>query len=231
MAAVKAAVTSLRSSEVDFDPEDEAELLASIEESADRLDALVGNLLDASRVQSGVVRPRLAVVDAADEAAATVRGVTRPDRVRVWSQGHCPAWTDAGLLERVLANLVENALRHAPADTEVVVNVARVGPRTQIRVIDRGPGVPRASFDAIFEPFQRHGDVPGGDGVGLGLAVARGLAETIGAKVSADDTPGGGLTMTIDLPAEPPQRTLAADRPQRMAVDVSGEDAHSRRRP
>ncbi|WP_168581808.1 ATP-binding protein [Gephyromycinifex aptenodytis] len=204
LAAVKAAVTSLRSSEVDFDPEDEAELLASIEESADRLDALVGNLLDASRVQSGVVRPRLALVDAADEAAATVRGVTRPERVRVWSQGDCPAWTDAGLLERVLANLVENALRHAPPDTQVVVNVARVGERTQIRVIDRGPGVPRASFEAIFEPFQRHGDVPRGDGVGLGLAVARGLAETMGATVSADDTPGGGLTMTIDLPAAPP---------------------------
>ncbi len=202
IAAVKAAVSSLRSVDVAFSPEDEAELLASIEEAADRLDALVGNLLDASRLQTGVVRPRCHPLDVTEEVRAILDGVSAPERVHVWAQGVCPGWADPGLLERCLANLVENALRHARGD--VVVNVATLGDRTQIRVVDSGPGVPTADLDRIFQPFQRRGDAPAGDGVGLGLAVARGLAETMDATVTADETPGGGLTMVVDLPAHRP---------------------------
>ncbi len=200
LAAVKAAVSSLRSTEVQFDPADEAELLEEIELSTDRLDALVGNLLDLSRLETGAMTPLSIEVDAAEAARATIASSSAPERVRVWSQGPCPAYVDPGLFDRVLANLLENALRHAPDGTEVVVNVARVGERTQVRVIDTGPGVPRADQQRIFAPFQRQGDVPGGNGVGLGLAVARGLAESMQATVSVDDTPGGGLTMTIDVP-------------------------------
>ncbi|GAB49707.1 two-component histidine kinase [Mobilicoccus pelagius NBRC 104925] len=202
LAAVKAAVSSLRAADVEFSPEDEAELLASIEESADRLDALVGNLLDASRLQTGVVRPRCRAIDAAGEARAVVAGTSDPDRVQVRSDGPCPGWADPGLLERCLANLVENALRHAPGP--VFVDVSTLGERTHLRVVDSGPGVPTEELERIFQPFQRRGDAPGGDGVGLGLAVARGLAETMDATVTADDTPGGGLTMVVDLPAHEP---------------------------
>lgn len=202
LAAVKAAVTSLRSDEVEFSDDDQAELLEAIEESTDRLDALVGNLLDLSRLETGTMRPHRIVFDAVAAARATMASVSNPARVTLWEQGECLTYADPGLLDRVLANLLENALRHAPRGTAVVVNVARVGQRIQVRVIDSGPGIPRSEHDRIFQPFQRQGDAPAGDGVGLGLAVARGLAESMGATVTADDTPGGGLTMTIDLPTD-----------------------------
>ncbi|GAB79209.1 sensor histidine kinase [Austwickia chelonae] len=226
LAAVKAAVSSLRSDEVVFSDEDEAELLAAIEESTDRLDALVGNLLDLSRLETGAMRPHRVVFDVVAAVRATTQESSTPERVSLWEQGECLAYADPGLLDRVVANLVENALRHAPRDSQVVVNVARVGGRTQVRVIDNGPGVPRSEYDRIFQPFRRQGDVPAGDGVGLGLAVARGLAESMDASVTADDTPGGGLTMTVDLPGEPlrvgpePEGTG----PAAGSADVPGED-------
>jgi len=112
---------------------------------------------------------------------------------------------DPGLLERVIANVVENALKHTDA-TAIAVSVSAwtstaSGPRVSLRVVDRGPGVPAEALEAIFEPFQRLGDVPAGDGVGLGLAVARGLMEAMGGTLTAEETPGGGLTLVVDLPA------------------------------
>jgi two-component system sensor histidine kinase KdpD len=109
--------------------------------------------------------------------------------------------TDAGLAERALANLVENAVRHSPSDLPVRLSAAVVpGERLEVRVIDRGPGVPEEDRDRMFLPFQRLGDAPEGLGVGLGLAVARGLAEAVGATLEAEETPGGGLTMVMSLP-------------------------------
>jgi two-component system sensor histidine kinase KdpD len=112
---------------------------------------------------------------------------------------------DPGLLERVIANVVENALKHTGAAAIAVSasawTSATSGPRVSLRVVDRGPGVPVESLETIFEPFQRLGDVPAGDGVGLGLAVARGLMEAMGGTLTAEETPGGGLTLVIDLPA------------------------------
>jgi two-component system sensor histidine kinase KdpD len=107
--------------------------------------------------------------------------------------------TDPGLVERALANLVENALRHT-RDTEVQVTASAVPDRLEIRVVDRGRGIPDAEKPAIFAPFQRLGDIPNGAGVGLGLAVARGLTEAVGGSLDAEDTPGGGLTMVLSLP-------------------------------
>ncbi|WP_268250227.1 sensor histidine kinase, partial [Kitasatospora griseola] len=110
---------------------------------------------------------------------------------------------DAGLLERVLANLVENAVKYGPPGSPVLVKadlLPRDG-RVELRVVDRGPGVPEEARERIFAPFQRYGDAPRGTGVGLGLAVARGFAEAMGGAVTAEDTPGGGLTMVVSLPA------------------------------
>ena len=107
---------------------------------------------------------------------------------------------DTGLLERVVANLAANALSYAPSSTRVHVDASASGGRAVIRVVDTGPGVPPTERDRLFEPFQRLGDVPRGEGVGLGLAVARGLTEAMGGTLSAEDTPGGGLTFVVDLP-------------------------------
>ena len=202
LAGIKAAIGSLRSSEVTFSPEDEAELEAAIEDSADRLDALIGNLLDMSRLQAGALVAAPRPVDLGEVVPAAVAVVTEPDRVD-WSLDPAAriVVADPGLLDRVLGNVVENALRHQPPPGRVRVSTSGLGGRTQVRVVDTGPGVPEEAREEIFLPFQRHGDAPSGDGVGLGLAVARGLAEAMGGEVSAEETPGGGLTMVIELPS------------------------------
>lgn len=201
LAGIKAAIGSLRSTEVTFSPEDEAELQAVIEDSADRLETLIGNLLDMSRLQAGALIAAPRPVDLGEIVPAAVAAVTAPERVDWTLDPHARLVTaDPGLLDRVLGNLLENALRHQPPPGKVRVTTSGLGPHTQIRVVDAGPGVPETARDQIFLPFQRHGDAPSGDGVGLGLAVARGLAEAMGGHVEAEETPGGGLTMVIDLP-------------------------------
>lgn len=204
LTGIKAAVSSLRSDEVDWDPRDEAELLAGIEAGADRLDHLIGNLLDMSRLRTGTVDPLMRNVGLDEVVPAALTDVPS-DAVRLDVPETVPmVRADPGLLERAVANLVENAVKFSPADRQVVVRADPLrlpeGRRVEVRVIDRGPGVPDEAKEYIFEPFQRHGDPPpGSGGVGLGLAVARGFAEVMGGNLSAEDTPGGGLTMVLTL--------------------------------
>ena len=202
LASIKAAVSSLRQDDVAWSPEDEAELLESIEESADRLDAMVGNLLDMSRLQTGSVTAHIQDLHLLDVLTPAISALgDQGRRVRTWFADDLPLFrADAGLLDRVLANVLENALRHSPGRQEVVVNGSVIGDRLQIRVVDRGIGVPDHAKEQIFAPFRRLGEPARGDGVGLGLAVAHGLTEAMDGTLSAEDTPGGGLTIVIDLP-------------------------------
>lgn len=204
LAGVKAAVSSLRQQDVQFSPEEEAQLLESVEDSADRLGALIGNLLDMSRIQTGTITPHAADLSLADVVEAARSSLVGAERVRTRFDDDLPlVCADAGLLDRVLANVLENALRHSPGRREVVVQASRLRDRVQVRVVDRGPGVSDGAKDTIFAPFQRGGDAPRGEGVGLGLAVARGLTEAMDGTMWAEDTPGGGLTIAIDLPLAP----------------------------
>ena len=208
LAAAKAAVSSLRSEDVGFSPEDTAELLATIEESVDQLTALVGNLLDSSRLAAGVVKPELRRVYMEEVVQRALLGISRGatgyghrglDRVKV-EVGDAVALADAGLLERVLVNLIDNALRYS-AGSVVRVNAGQVGDRVLITIVDEGPGIPRGAEEQLFAPFQRLGDHDNSTGVGLGLSVARGFVEALGGTISATDTPGGGLTVVVDLAA------------------------------
>jgi two-component system sensor histidine kinase KdpD len=208
LAAAKAAVSSLRSEDVGFSPEDTAELLATIEESVDQLTALVGNLLDSSRLAAGVVKPELRRVYMEEVVQRALLGISRGatgyghrglDRVKV-EVGDAVALADAGLLERVLVNLIDNALRYS-AGSVVRVNAGQVGERVLITIVDEGPGIPRGAEEQLFAPFQRLGDHDNSTGVGLGLSVARGFVEAMGGTISATDTPGGGLTVVVDLAA------------------------------
>ncbi|BBY57525.1 sensor protein KdpD [Mycolicibacterium sarraceniae] len=209
LAGAKAAVSSLRSEDIGFSEEDTAELLATVEESVDQLSALVDNLLDSSRLAAGVVRPELKRVYLEEVVQRALLSINRGtgfgakglDRVKV-DVGDAVALADAGLLERVLANLIDNALRYAP-ESIVRVNAGRIGERILINVIDEGPGVPRGTEEQLFEPFQRLGDRNNKYGVGLGLSVASGFVEAMGGTISATDTPGGGLTVIVDLAAPP----------------------------
>ncbi|MFF3904845.1 ATP-binding protein [Streptomyces sp. NPDC001848] len=201
LAGIKASVTSLRSDDVEWSEEDRAELLAAIEEGADRLDHLVGNLLDMSRLQTGTVTPLIREIDV-DEVVPMALGGVPEDSVDLDIPETLPmVAVDAGLLERTVANLVENAVKYSPLGTPVLVAASALADRVEVRVVDRGPGVPDEAKERIFEPFQRYGDAPRGAGVGLGLAVARGFAEAMGGTLNAEDTPGGGLTMVLTLRA------------------------------
>lgn len=204
LAGIKAAVGSLRS-DLDFSPQDEAELLEAIESSADRLDLLIGNLLDMSRLQVGALVAHPRSIDLAEVVVPAIDATGQAARVR-WTigEGARYAVADPGLLDRVLGNLVENALRYQPADRPLTVATGRVADQVQIRVVDTGPGVPDHVRAEIFRPFQRHDDVPTSGGVGLGLAVARGLTEAMDGTLELEDTPGGGLTLVVSLPAELP---------------------------
>jgi two-component system sensor histidine kinase KdpD len=202
LAGIKAAVSTLRTPEVTWSPGDRDELLEAIEESTDRLGAIIANLLDLSRLQTGGVTLVPDVVGLDDVVSRAVRAVPGADRVRLDLPDDLPpVRVDAGLLDRVVANLVDNALRHATGD--VLVSSGIASGHVALHVVDHGPGVPDAVKPSLFEPFQRLGDAPSGEGVGLGLAVARGLTEAMGGTLVASDTPDGGLTMTVTLPAVP----------------------------
>jgi two-component system sensor histidine kinase KdpD len=209
LAAAKAAVSSLRSDDISFSPGDTAELLATVEESIDGLTALVGNLLDSSRLAAGVVKPAVSRVYLEEVVQRSLIGITRGttasiDRVKV-EVGDAVVLADSGLLERVLVNVIDNALRYS-LGAVVRVNAGHVGDRVLINVVDEGPGVARGTEEEMFAPFQRLGDTDTSSGVGLGLSVARGFTEAMGGSISVTDTPGGGLTVVLDLPAAPEGR-------------------------
>jgi len=178
-----------------------------------RAGSLLENLLDLSRLQTGVVVPIRRPVSVDEVVHRALIGIPG-DRVRDTIPDDLPLIdTDAGLLERVIANLTFNAVRYTPAGTNVRLLAGEVtderGRHVQIRIVDHGPGVPIAKRDTMFAPFQRLGDVPGRSGVGLGLAVARGLADAVDATIEVDDTPGGGLTMIVTVPVA--ETAYAAD--------------------
>jgi two-component system sensor histidine kinase KdpD len=207
LASAKAAVTSLRSRDVDWAAEDHDELLATADESLDRLTHLVDNLLDMSRLQAGALSlfPRPGGLDeivsrALDNLDPAAQGITVdiPESLPEIN-------VDPAILERVIVNLAENALRYSPPGRPPLLTASALGDRVELRVVDRGPGIPEKDRDRMFVPFQRLGDTDNTTGVGLGLALSRGLTEAMGGTLTAEDTPGGGLTMTVSLPivAEP----------------------------
>ncbi|HEX4788659.1 MAG TPA: DUF4118 domain-containing protein, partial [Actinospica sp.] len=200
LASIKASVSSLRQTDVHWSPADEADLLATIEQNADRLDALVGNLLDLSRLQTGSLAPFLRATAVDEVAPVALRGLDGAELLRIVVPDGLPlVRADPGLLERVLANLFSNALRYSPADAPPVLRAREDGTRVLLEVIDHGPGVPGELREQMFEPFRRLDDR---SSVGLGLAVAKGFAEAMGGTIAAAGTPGGGLTMRVTLPAE-----------------------------
>ncbi len=203
LASAKAAVTSLRSPDVDWAAEDHDELLATADESLDRLAHLVDNLLDMSRLQAGALSlfPRPSDLEeivsrALDNLDPAAQGITVdiPESLPEIN-------VDPTILERVIVNLTENALRYSPADKPPLLTASALGDRVELRVVDRGPGIPEQDRDRMFVPFQRLGDTDNTTGVGLGLALSRGLTEAMGGTLTVDDTPGGGLTMTVSVPA------------------------------
>ncbi|MGW6461398.1 DUF4118 domain-containing protein [Streptomyces sp. NPDC055078] len=213
LAGIKAAVTSLRSDDIEWSEQDRAELLAGIEAGADRLDNLIGNLLDMSRLQTGAITPLIREIDLDEVVPMALGGVPEGSVVLDIPENLPMVCVDPGLLERTVANVVENAVKYSPEGEPVLVSASTIADRVEVRVVDRGPGVPDDAKERIFAPFQRYGDTPRRVGVGLGLAVARGFAEAIGATLNAEDTPGGGFTMVLTLRPAARQPPVDSDLP------------------
>jgi two-component system, OmpR family, sensor histidine kinase KdpD len=204
LAIAKATVTSLRSPDVRWAESDRRQLLESADSALDRLTDLVTNLLDLSRLQADVLSVfprRLGIEDVVD---LTVEHLgAPPGSVEVDVPTDLPeVWADPGLLDRVIANIVQNALRYSPNEAPVRLAGSTHASAVELRVIDRGPGIPETEREQAFAPFQRRDDLSttGSAGVGLGLAIARGFTEAMGGSLTMEDTPGGGLTVVISLP-------------------------------
>jgi two-component system sensor histidine kinase KdpD len=222
LASAKAAVESLRSTDVDWTPDDRAELLTTAAESLDRLARLVENLLDMSRLNAGAMSLHLGPV-ALDElvplALDDLGGAASSVVVDV--PADLPAVrADAGLLERVVANLVANAVRHSPEGRPPRLAGSVLGDRVELRVVDRGPGIAPGDLERVFAPFQRLGDTDNTTGVGLGLAISRGFVEAMGGDLTPEETPGGGLTMVVGLRAETAPEQSSPGRREREHQDA-----------
>ena len=205
LAGVKASVSGLLSEDVQLSDQDRRELLEGADGAVDRLAALVENLLDLSRVQVGAmpVRVRPTAVDEVVAAALDALGNDgRPVFVDV-PEELPEVYADPGLLERVIANLVTNAARFSPVDAPPSITAKVRDGHLDLLVTDHGPGIAASQRDAMFRPFQRLGDHTNTEGLGLGLALARGLVEAMDAEITPADTVGGGLTMVVSLRVVP----------------------------
>lgn len=200
LASIKASVSSLRQTDVTWSASDEADFLATIESNADRLDELVGNLLDMSRLRTGSIAPFLRATSVDEVAPLALRGLDGAEEMVMVVPDDLPlVMADPGLLERVLANLFSNALRYSPSGQPPVLRASHGADRVLLEVTDHGPGVPDSLKEQLFEPFRRLDER---SSVGLGLAVAKGFAEAMAGTITPLDTPGGGLTMRVSLPAQ-----------------------------
>jgi two-component system sensor histidine kinase KdpD len=202
LAAATAAVTSLRSHDVELSDDDRDTLLGTANESLANLDALVTNLLDVSRVQAGVLGVSLRRVDIEDLLPAALEELSAPPgSVELDVPEGTPAvMADPVLLQRVLVNLLANALRYSPRGGPPRLGASVFGGELQVRIADSGAGVPDDRKGEIFQPFQREGDTDNTTGIGLGLALSKGFVEGMGGTLTPEDTPGGGLTMVVALP-------------------------------
>jgi two-component system, OmpR family, sensor histidine kinase KdpD len=201
LASATAAVDSLSSTDISWAADERDELLATARESLQRLTRLVENLLDMSRLQAGA----LSVLNAPtrlDDVVPLALDAIGPEAERVVvdiPESLPEVIADPALLERVIANITANGIRFSPPDAPPMLTASSHSEWVELRMIDRGPGIAAADRDRMFTPFQRLGDTDNTTGTGLGLALSRGLTEAMGGELIPEETPGGGLTMVIQL--------------------------------
>jgi two-component system, OmpR family, sensor histidine kinase KdpD len=219
LTSIRAAADSLRTPDIELSTRDQDELLATIDESTNRLTGLIDNLLDSSRLSAGAVQPQIRPVGYDEVVARALSNMDESHRIAVDVPENLPhVLADPGLLERVVANVVDNAFRHGvlptprPVDVDgdgrisedepvVAIRGSSYADQVELRIVDHGKGAPKRAIESVFTPFQRKGDRDTTTGVGLGLSVARGFIEAMDGTIRPEETPGGGLTVVISLPA------------------------------
>jgi len=208
LATIMASAGSLRQQDVAWSEEERQSFAQAIEEEADHLNHLVGNLLDLSRIEGGSLKPQKSWQDLEtliDDVVDRLRPVTRNHRLHVnVPDGLAPLWLDPVEIGEVLYNLVENATKYAPPGTDISLSVHPEGASSiAIVVEDRGPGIPPTQIGHLFEPFYRATDSrPRPQGLGLGLAIVKGLVEAHGGRVWAENRADGGARFTFTLPRD-----------------------------
>uniref|UniRef100_UPI0039BED60E sensor histidine kinase n=1 Tax=Lentzea alba TaxID=2714351 RepID=UPI0039BED60E len=225
LTSIKAAIDSMRSPRLQLSSADTSELMATIAESSGRLIGLVDNLLDPSRLAAGVVTAQLRPVRYEEGVAGAFSSISERHLVCAELDDRVPlVVADPGLLGRVVANLIDNALRHGCAAAEqladeglalaavrrVAIRASGYADRVELRVVDHGPGLHKTVLETAFIPFQRLGDRQTSTGTGLGLSVAKGFVEAMNGTITAEATPGGGLTVVVSLPAYDPAKECSA---------------------
>lgn len=226
LASATAAVGGLRAASGALTSQDRDELFTTADESLQALSSLVTDLLDVSRLHAGVLAISTILVDAADVVLPALDELgIGPDEVELELDAAAPAVrADPVLLQRVLVNLLSNAVRHAPKGTRVRLSTSTFRGLVEIRVLDHGPGIPPERRDDVFVPFQRFGDTDNTTGLGLGLALSKGFVEGMGGTLCPEDTPGGGLTMVVSLPSAVGE-TARTDRDPQDSRNHEGDDA------
>ncbi|HEX7776283.1 MAG TPA: sensor histidine kinase KdpD [Parvibaculum sp.] len=211
LASIMGAITSLRAYFNRYDAKQRDELMATIEDEAERLNRFVGNLLDITRLESGALNMRMSDVDIAELVETSLRRAQRllsRHKIEVEVGPDLPAIpADPILLEQTLFNLLDNAAKYSPPGSTIRIEAGFSGGMMTIAVLDEGEGIPPGEHEAIFDKFRRAGS---GDnrpaGTGLGLAVCRGFVEAFGGTINAANRPQGrGAVFTIRLPASPPR--------------------------
>lgn len=207
LASITASASSLLEEGVSFSPEQREDLLRTILEESERLNRLVGNLMDLSRLRAGALVPSLETVGL-DELVGAVVDRMRPRlagrEVRVFVRDDVPPVPiDVVQMDQVFTNLIENAAAYSPSGTPISITAVRWERMVEVRVADRGPGVPPGERERVFQEFYRR-DVDGRrSGTGLGLAIAGAIVAAHGGTIAMEDTPGGGATVRFHLPLEP----------------------------
>ena len=227
LASAKAAVTGLRSADVAWTDGERAELLATADESLDRLHRLVDNLLDMSRIQAGALsirRQPVALHETVPIALDSLGPAARDIELDI-PDSLPEVETDPALLERVIANLTANALRYSPPGIPPRVSASTHADSVELRISDRGPGISEDQRERMFTPFQRLGDTDNTTGVGLGLALSLGLMQALGHTLTPEETPGGGLTMVLAMRIStlPTGEAASAD-PNASSIPASAVD-------
>ena len=202
LASVKASVSSLLQDDVDWSPDARHEFLTTIDNGADRLDHVIGDLLAASRLEAGAVKPNLRPTALEEIIAISLGGLDAgADPVLIDVDPTLPlVAADAGLLVRAVSNVIANALAHSPTGQPPAVSAGAANGHVDLRVIDHGPGIDASDRDLVFQPFRRLGDADSRPGVGLGLHIARGFVDAMDGTIELEETAGGGLTVVIRLP-------------------------------
>ncbi|HEV2362316.1 MAG TPA: ATP-binding protein [Acidimicrobiales bacterium] len=201
LASIKASVSDLRAEALQLSESDRSELLELVETQTDRLDRLVTNLLDMTRIDAGtlVLRKEPATLsDLVDEALASLGPIAGSEHVKRDLDDTPLVDVDHQLVSQVLANLIDNAIRHSPEGAEVIVQGTIRGDVVEVAVSDRGPGIDAGDRDRVFEMYNR---VSGGGRAGLGLAIVKAFVEAHGQSVRVEDSPAGGARFVFTIPA------------------------------